>query len=34
MCLNEYHLTKCTVQETPLKSVLPEDGPMWLKHVA
>jgi hypothetical protein len=33
-CLNEYYLTMCTVQYTPLKDVLPEDGPTWLKHVA
>jgi hypothetical protein len=26
MCRNEYYLTKCTVQETPLKNMLPEDG--------
>jgi hypothetical protein len=32
-CLNEYCLNKCTVQHTPLKDVLPEDGPMQLKHV-
>jgi hypothetical protein len=34
MCLNEYYLTKYTVQGTPLKDVLREDGPMWLKYVA
>jgi hypothetical protein len=33
-CLNEYYLTKYTVQQTPLKNMLPEDGPMRLKHVA
>jgi hypothetical protein len=33
-CFDEYYLTKCTVQQTPLKNVLPEVGPVWLKHVA
>jgi hypothetical protein len=34
MWLNEYCLTKCTVQWAPMKVMLPEDGSMQLKHVA